>query len=145
MSKMEPIAPSLNGWLNDPNGSCEFRGLYQLFIKTPPSGLEDELGATASKTSAGLISIALTRYCRGPRRRTCGSSIDPRRRPDGGDLMRVFYIGNVIDIYRRKKAGSQRDYGHQRRWYYFSGENFLRNIDYPQNCTLHVRIPNEAA
>ena len=142
-----------NGWLNDPNGLCEFRGLYHAFYQYAPKWPEDELKYWGHCVSKDLLSwadqgIALSPDIAEDRDGVFSGSawVDRGAAPDGGDLMRVFYTGNVIDT----SIGEYIDEGREANeimvtsedGIHFSEKNvLLRNIDYPQNCTLHVRDP----
>jgi len=149
-------APKI-GWLNDPNGLCQFRGLYHAFFQYNPEWPELETKHWRHFVSTDLFhwhdeGTALVTDI--PEDRSgvySGSALVERgAASDGGDLMCLYYTGNVIYSGGRE-AGY--DYVHSGREaneilvVSEDGEHFsmkhvlLRNADYPDVCTKHVRDP----
>lgn len=141
------------GWLNDPNGLCQFRGTYRFYYQYGPDWPEDDLKYWGQYSSADLVhwkdeGTALSPDI--PEDRTGVWSgctyVEHGAASDGGDLMRVYYTGNV-------KYPGEHDYAHEGReqntievtsedGVTFSPKRILmRNADYPANCTKHVRDP----
>ena len=150
---------SPRGWLNDPNGACQFRGEYYLYYQYNP------FWPNANQKAWGLfVSPDLVHW------RYEGVPIEPSipedrngvysgctlvergAARDGGDRLRAYYTGNVVcpspnhdprdrgltfDGREANEITCTSDDGKQ------FGERtvLLRNADYPSVCTLHVRDP----
>ena len=146
-------------WLNDPNGLCQFGGTYRFFYQYNDSWPHADQKAWGQFASDDLV-----------RWRYEGVSIEPSMHedkngvysgctviergaaPDGGDVLRAYYTGNVIEP---GPTHSPMDWGHvvegreanQITCTSTDGVNFgpkqvlLRNGDYPNDCSLHVRDP----
>lgn len=150
------IAPQ-KGWLNDPNGLCQFKGMYHAFFQYNPEWplretkhwrhfVSDDLFHWHDEGTALVTDI--------PEDRSgvySGSAlVEQGAAPDGGDLMCLYYTGNVI--YPGGEAAGY-DYVHSGREAnevlvtsedgvtYSSKHVLLRNADYPDVCTKHVRDP----
>lgn len=134
------------GWLNDPNGLCEFNGKYYIFYQYSPF---DENGGTkfwGLYTSKDFINWVDE-----------GAKVFPDQSFDchgaysgstfvHNNKMYIFYTGNVKQI-------GDHDYITSRREHNTilivsdDGENFdnktllMKNSDYPENLTCHVRDP----
>ncbi len=142
------------GWVNDPNGLCQVNGSYHVFYQYAPDWPEDELKYWGHFTSPDLIHWT-----------DCGAALSPDiaedrcgvysgcthvvrgGAPDGGDRMMVYYTGNVTyeGDYDRITSGREAneilvtsdDDGRS----FTPKQVLLRNDDYPEYCTLHVRDP----
>lgn len=134
------------GWLNDPNGLCQFNGVYHLFFQYSPFHVDGGLKAWGHYTSSNLVSFEYK-----------GTPILPDESFDRDGVysgsawvehgrMHLFYTGNV-------KEEGEHDYIHSGRGsnvvhmttedgMHFSEKMLvLTNADYPENCTAHVRDP----
>jgi beta-fructofuranosidase len=139
------------GWLNDPNGLCQFRGYYHAFHQYDPAWPKagkkgwghfrsrdllnwEDMGAalmpSIPEDADGVYS---------------GSAlIQGGAASDGGDLMRLYYTGNVK--YEGDHIHTGRD-ANEIMVTSEDGENFsekqvlLRPEDYPSDLTRHVRDP----
>ena len=140
------LAPP-RGWMNDPNGLCQFKGVYHAFYQYSPDWPENDLRSWGHATSTDLLSW-----------RDEGQALAPDIPEDRSGVysgcayitpegeMALYYTGNVIH------AGSF-DYVHEGREANeilvtsADGRSFsekrvlLRNEDYPVDCTQHVRDP----
>ncbi len=142
------------GWLNDPNGLCQFHGVYHVFHQYSPAWPEPD----APRGWGHAVSRDLVRW------EHVGMAIEPDTAdeatgsysgcavmvpgaaPDGGDLLRLYYTGNV-------KEPGDFDYIHEGRratqilietadGHALSPKRpLLRNDDYPPTCSCHVRDP----
>ena len=139
------------GWLNDPNGLCQVRGIYHVFHQYSPAWPEPG----AARGWGHAVSRDLVHW------RHLGSAIVPdtpeeasgsysgcavRTDEDGGTQIRFYYTGNV-------KEPGDHDYvreGRQANQLLIESPDavsmgdkrvLLRNADYPSNCTCHVRDP----
>ncbi len=134
------------GWLNDPNGLCQFEGVYHLFFQYAPFDVDGGMKAWGHYTSRDMISLQYE-----------GAPFVPDESYDKDGVysgsawtedgkMYLYYTGNV------KEAG-EHDYIHSGRGanvVFVSSEDglhfsekklLLTNADYPENCTNHVRDP----
>jgi beta-fructofuranosidase len=150
------IAPK-TGWLNDPNGLCQFRGVYHAFFQFNPVWPQIDTKYWRHFTSTDLVhwkdcGTPLVTDIAEDRNGVYSGSACVRRgmASDGGDLMCLYYTGNVV--YKDDPEAGM-DFVHTGREANEilvtseDGEHFseksvlLRNSDYPNVCTLHVRDP----
>ena len=150
------IAPE-RGWINDPNGLCQFRGAYHAFFQYNPEWPERDTKHWRHFVSKDLFhwhdeGTALVTDIPEDRSGVYSGSafIEHGTASDGGDLMCLYYTGNVV-YPGGKEAGY--DYVHTGREAneilvtsedgaaYSAKRVLLRNADYPDVCTQHVRDP----
>ena len=150
------IAPK-EGWLNDPNGLCQFRGTYYVYFQYNPYWPERDTKHWRLFVSSDLVhwhdeGTKLVTDIDEDRSGVYSGSALVRRgsASDGGDLMCLYYTGNVI---YPNDADASLDYVHTGREAneilvtsedgkdYSRKRVLLRNADYPDVCTLHVRDP----
>lgn len=134
------------GWLNDPNGLCQFKGKYHLYYQYTPDNC---LGG--SKYWGHYSTEDFITFKNEPTALFPDSPLDKDGVYSGSaiikdDKMYVYYTGNV------KHLGDH-DYIHTGREHNtlmvtsddgikFSDKRCLmKNIDYPNDLTLHVRDP----
>lgn len=134
------------GWLNDPNGLCQHRGVYHVFFQYTPFDARGGLKVWGHYTSRDLLSWSYegtpllpdTPYdCHGV---YSGSALGEE------DGLHLFYTGNI-------KLDGDYDYIHNGRRAYTMltssadgihfGEKIpvLRPEDYPRGYTCHIRDP----
>lgn len=150
------VAPK-EGWLNDPNGLCQFRGAYHAYFQYNPEWPERDTKHWRHFVSTDLFhwhdeGTALVTDIPEDRSGVYSGSayVAPGMAPDGGDLMCLYYTGNVT-YPGGEEAGY--DYVHAGREAneilvttddginYSMKHVLLRNSDYPDVCTQHVRDP----
>lgn len=141
------------GWLNDPNGLCCFKGLYHVFHQYSPKWPTGSERGWGHVTSPDLIhwthhGMAIDQTIPED---ACGAysgsaCIVPDGAADGGNLLRLYYTGNV-------KEPGKHDYvleGRQANQILIESTDglnlgakqvLLRNKDYPACCSCHVRDP----
>ena len=134
------------GWLNDPNGLCQFEGIYHLYYQYAPDdcfGGDKYWGHYSTKDFITFKNepVALFPDC----------SLDAGGAYSGSTIIKdnkmyVYYTGNV-------KYPGKHDYIHTGRDHNTimvisdDGINFgekvclMKNDDYPDDLTLHVRDP----
>lgn len=141
------------GWVNDPNGLCYFNGLYHVFHQYSPDwphGSERGWGHATSPDLVHWTHHGMVIHQDIPQDANgaySGSAfIVPGGAADGGDLLRLYYTGNV-------KEPGEHDYIHSGRQanqiLIETSDGFdldekqvlLRNTDYPNFCSCHVRDP----
>ena len=150
------IAPE-RGWLNDPNGLCQYRGLYHAFYQYNPLWPDADTKYWRHMVSKDLVhwhdeGTALVTDI--PEDRTgvySGSAlIEPGVASDGGDLMCLYYTGNVIYPGGREAGYDYVHTGREANEILVTSEDgktfsekrvLLRNEDYPDVCSRHVRDP----
>ncbi|MBR3226534.1 MAG: glycoside hydrolase family 32 protein [Atopobiaceae bacterium] len=146
-------------WLNDPNGLCQFGGTYRFFYQYNDSWPHADQKAWGQFASEDLVhwryegvSIEPSMYEDKNGVYSGTTVIERGAASDGTDLLRAYYTGNVIDP---GPNHSPMDWGHvvegreanQITCVSTDGVHFgpkqvlLRNADYPNNCSLHVRDP----
>lgn len=142
------------GWLNDPNGLCQFRGIYHVFHQYSPTWPEPHAPrGWGHATSRDLVhwehhgmAIAPDTPDEASGSYSGCAAVLPGAATDGGDLLRLYYTGNVkergdFDYVRTGRRATQilveskdgRELSEKR--------VLLRNADYPSTCTCHVRDP----
>lgn len=150
------IAPE-QGWLNDPNGLCQFRGDYHVFFQYNPEWPDRDTKYWRHFVGRDLLhwhdeGTALITDIPEDRSGVYSGSayVAQGMAPDGGDLLCLYYTGNVV-YPGGKEAGY--DYVHAGREaneilvtsddavQYSMKHVLLRNADYPDVCTEHVRDP----
>lgn len=134
------------GWLNDPNGLCEFNGEYHIFYQYSPFDEKGGLKLWGHYTSKDFIN-----YKNNGTRVFADQPYDIHGAYSGSTMvhngkMNIFYTGNV------KHVGDY-DYINEGRGHNTvllvsdDGVNFnnkkliMTNEDYPKNMTCHVRDP----
>ena len=150
------IAPE-RGWLNDPNGLCQYRGLYHAFYQYNPLWPDADTKYWRHMVSKDLVhwhdeGTALVNDI--PEDRTgvySGSAlIEPGAASDGGDLMCLYYTGNVIYPGGLEAGYDYVHTGREANEILVTSEDgktcsekrvLLRNEDYPDVCSRHVRDP----
>lgn len=134
------------GWLNDPNGLCQFHGTYHVFFQYSPEDAEGGLKLWGHYTSTDLIHWNYE-----------GTPLVPDKEYDKdgvysgcavlhGDQMYLYYTGNV------KQTGVH-DFVHSGREantvlvtsadgkQFSPKECIMTNADYPERYTCHIRDP----
>ncbi|MCC6094223.1 MAG: glycoside hydrolase family 32 protein [Eubacterium sp.] len=137
-----------DGWLNDPNGLCQFHGMYHVFFQYSPNTPGPD-GRTARTwghyAGRDLLHLQFKGVPFWP-----VDTIDHDGCYSGSalidqDLIKLYYTGNV-------KEPGDHDYTYSGRQaneilVESDGTSFgkkkclLRNADYPADCTCHVRDP----
>ena len=171
------------GWMNDPNGLCQFKSVYHAFYQYTPEWPANELRYWGHAVSKDLLSwetlpIAISPDAafdkdgvfsgsawietrdtaadgcghgdnaaadngNGAAAGDCGHGVDT-----AGELMRLFYTGNVMDETHPEADGI--DVGREAYEVMITSEDglsfspkriVLKPADYPDTCTNHVRDP----
>lgn len=135
------------GWLNDPNGLCQFNGVYHAFYQYSPFNAQGGLKMWGHCTSADMISW-----------KDEGTAIYPDQPFDchgvysGSALiedgkMYLYYTGNVkledgdFDYIRTgREANTVLTVSTDGR-HFSAKKELMRNSDYPSGLTCHVRDP----
>lgn len=134
------------GWLNDPNGLCQFGGAYHLFFQYSPSDPNGALKYWGHYVSEDLISwkyTGITLYpdmpydCHGV---YSGSALAE------GDHVDLFYTGNVkicgdYDYIYNGREGNTVLAVMDKDGNISEKTLLMKNTDYPQHLSCHIRDP----
>ena len=139
------IAPPF-GWLNDPNGLCQYQGIYHVFYQFSPFEVKGGLKFWGHCTSRDLLHWTFEgapmmpdqpEDCHGV---YSGSSLTE----DGS--MYLYYTGNVKEagahdfVHTGRRSSTMLDVSRDGRTLE-SKEVLMENKDYPSDLTCHVRDP----
>ena len=173
------------GWMNDPNGLCQFKSVYHAFYQYTPEWPANELRFWGHAVSKDLLSwetlpiaispdaacdkdgafsgsawiktrdAAVGDYSHGDDAAAgdgtagdCGHGDCGHVGDATGEVMRLFYTGNVMDETRPEADGI--DVGREAYEVMVTSEDglgfspkrvVLKPADYPDTCTNHVRDP----
>lgn len=138
------LAPP-TGWLNDPNGLCQFQGTYHVFYQYAADALGESTKEWGHYTSKNLTAWERQETALFPDRDFDRDGVYSGGAYTDDEQMYLFYTGNV------KEEGGDYDYtGREsntvlvtsRDGIHFSEkELLLTNADYPKNYTCHIRDP----
>lgn len=134
------------GWLNDPNGTCQFKGTYHLYHQYVPENAKGGAPHWAHKTSKDMVRFTEEEIFLSPEHEYEKDGVYSGSAFVKDDEIHYFYTGNV------KKVG---DYD-----YIFNGreqntihavskdgftlksqELIIKHDDYPDDYTDHIRDP----
>lgn len=171
------------GWMNDPNGLCQFKSVYHAFYQYTPEWPANELRFWGHAVSKDLLSWKTLPIAISPDAacdkdgafsgsawiEPCGGTSSDGKRAGGsgddsdcshgggvaddtgaaaGEVMRLFYTGNVMDETHPEADGI--DVGREAYEVMITSEDglsfspkriVLKPADYPDTCTNHVRDP----
>ena len=139
------IAPPV-GWLNDPNGLCQYKGIYHAFYQYSPFDEKGGLKFWAHCTSRDMLHWKLEGVPLVPDQPYDCHGVYSGSAVIEDEHMYLYYTGNV------KEAGAY-DYINQGRQantvravsydgiHFERKELLLTNGDYPMDLTCHVRDP----
>ena len=153
------------GWMNDPNGLCQFKSVYHAFYQYTPEWPANELRYWGHAVSKDLLSWKTLPIAISPDAacdkdgvfsgsawiETCNAADGDSGHDNGataGEVMRLFYTGNVMDETRPEADGI--DVGREAYEVMVTSEDgrsfspkrvVLKPGDYPDTCTNHVRDP----
>ena len=134
------------GWLNDPNGLCQFNGIYHAFFQYSPFNAEGGVKMWGHYTSKDLVQYKYEGAPFLPDETYDKDGVFSGSAIVWKDKMYLFYTGNV-------EEEGDHDYIHSGRGANVirviseDGEHFsakqciLTNADYPAECTNQVRDP----
>lgn len=150
---------SPRAWMNDPNGCCQFRGVYHFFYQYDHGWPEIDQKAWGEFSSTDLIhwtydGMPLEPSCQDDKHGvfTGTSYVEKGTASDGGDRLRVYYTGNVVCpapdhnykdfdfVYAGRHTNvltCESEDGTT-----FSGKRVVISAEkYPDMCSMHVRDP----
>ena len=136
------------GWLNDPNGLCQFHGIYHIYFQYTPFEPSGQIKLWGHYTTEDFIHYT-----------DCGPVLFPDQDFDAhgvysgsafieDDVIHYFYTGNVKYFdrndydYIMTGRGSNTIHCTSRDGVHFSPKELLMtNADYPADISAHVRDP----
>ncbi len=136
----------VTGWLNDPNGLCEFMGKYHIFFQYSPFDTKTGLNYWGHYSTENFIDYEYhaPALC-------CDEQFDCHGVYSGSAVVKdnklyIFYTGNVKHLGNYDYILSGREHNTVRAesldGIIFENKTIIfRNSDYPENVTLHVRDP----
>lgn len=134
------------GWLNDPNGSCQFKGKYHIFFQYSPTDAKGGFKTWGHYTSRDLLSWKYEGVTFYPDEDFDKDGVYSGTAYVEDGKMHIFYTGNV------KRPGDH-DYitsGREADTIYVTSEDgecfsekevVIRSAEYPQNYSCHIRDP----
>lgn len=142
--KLHLMAPV--GWLNDPNGLCQFRGIYHVFYQYSPLDPNGSMKAWGHYTSKDLLEWKQMEISLYPDMAFDKDGVYSGSAYVKQDEMYLFYTGNVKQegthdfCYSGREANTilvtSKD-GEQ----FSEKELLMSNKDYPQDYSCHIRDP----
>lgn len=135
------------GWLNDPNGLCWFNGNYHVFFQYAPDDVKGGVKKSwGHYQSPDLINWEFTGTVLAPDIPEDRSGVYSGSAIIANSVMELFYTGNVKEVGDYDYITSGRG-ANVIRVSSNDGRSFsekrvlLRNSDYPEYCSCHVRDP----
>ncbi len=136
------------GWLNDPNGLCQFKGIYHSFFQYAPFNVNGGVKLWGHYTSADMIDWKYEGAVLYPDQPFDCSGVYSGSALVEEGRMYLYYTGNV-------KLEDREDYdyictGREANTILVTSEDglhfsrkreLMRNSDYPSDLTMHVRDP----
>lgn len=134
------------GWLNDPNGLCQFQGVYHVFFQYSPDNPEGGSKCWGHYTSTDLLEWQYAGIALSPEAEFDRNGVYSGSALASEGVMHLFYTGNV-------KLEGDYNYitdGRQSNTVLSSSEDGLNfdgkkclmtNDDYPDHLTCHIRDP----
>lgn len=134
------------GWLNDPNGLCQFRGIYHVFFQYSPLDAKGGMKAWGHYTSRDLLHWEYAGVELLPDQEIDRDGVYSGSALVLEDGISLYYTGNVKKpgehdyTYSGREANTIRVVSPDGRCF-GAKELLLTNKDYPTLCTCHVRDP----
>lgn len=135
------------GWMNDPNGLCFFNGKYHIYFQySPESAIGDSDRGWGHYESSNLLQWIFTGFVIRPDIPEDRNGVYSGSAVVKDNLLNIFYTGNVKDDgdYDYITAGRGANVirvtstdGHSMS----KKQVLLRNTDYPEFCSCHIRDP----
>ena len=136
------------GWLNDPNGLCQFKGIYHAFFQYAPFNVEGGVKMWGHYTSGNLIDWEYQGVSMYPDQPfDCSGVYSGCAFIEDGEMY-LYYTGSVKledrDDYDYVNTGREANtvLVTSKDGFHFGRKRLLmKNSDYPADLTLHVRDP----
>ncbi len=134
------------GWLNDPNGLCQFHGQYHVFYQYSPLDANGSMKAWGHYVSGDLIHWEQLDVALFPDQEFDRDGVYSGSAFLKEDKMYLYYTGNVKKpggfdlIYEGRQANTVLVTSEDGRTF-SEKELLLTNADYPKSYTCHIRDP----
>lgn len=135
------------GWLNDPNGLCQFNGVYHAFFQYSPFNAEGGVKMWGHYTSENMIDWEYQGTALYPDQPfDCHGVYSGSAFIEDG-VMYLYYTGNVkledgdYDYITNGREGNTVLVTSKDGVHFEYKKELMRNSDYPQDLTSHVRDP----
>ena len=135
------------GWLNDPNGLCQFHGIYHAFFQYSPFNPEGGVKMWGHYTSMNMIDWEYQGNALYPDQPfDCHGVYSGSAFIEDGKMY-LYYTGNVkledgdYDYIRNGREGNTVLVVTEDGKTFGKKKELMRNADYPDNLTCHVRDP----
>ncbi len=130
------------GWLNDPNGLCQFHGEYHVFYQYSPLDANGFMKAWGHYVSKDLIHWEQLDVALFPDQEFDRDGVYSGSAFLKDDRMYLFYTGNVkepgdVDLRQANTVLVTSEDGRT----FTEKELLMTNADYPKNYTCHIRDP----
>ena len=134
------------GWLNDPNGLCQFKGEYHVFFQYTPENPEGGLKHWGHYTSKDLIGWKFEGIALSPEEEFEADGVYSGSALVRDEEMHVFYTGNVkldgdYNYITDGRQGNTISASSKDGRHFGKKELLMTNADYPNHLTCHVRDP----
>lgn len=136
-----------NGWLNDPNGLSFFNGKYHVYFQHSPNSAEGKTPRCwGHYEGESLVDLNYTGIALSPTLYEDKNGVYSGSAIEHDGLLHIFYTGNVKEEgdfnYITNGRGANVIYVTSEDGIHMSEKQvLLRNSDYPDFCSCHVRDP----
>ncbi|RHQ55363.1 glycosyl hydrolase family 32 [Dorea sp. AF24-7LB] len=135
------------GWLNDPNGLCQFEGVYHAFFQYSPFDAEGGVKMWGHYISDNMLDWKYQGVALYPDQPfDCHGVYSGSALVEDGKMY-LYYTGNVkledgeYDYIRTGREGNTVLVSSEDGIYFGHKKQLMRNTDYPDDLTCHVRDP----
>lgn len=135
------------GWLNDPNGLCQFNGVYHAFFQYSPFNAEGGVKMWGHYTSDNMLDWEYQGTALYPDQPfDCHGVYSGSALVEDGKMY-LYYTGNVkledgdYDYIRTGREGNTVLVTSEDGIHFDHKKQLMRNTDYPDDLTCHVRDP----
>ncbi len=134
------------GWLNDPNGLCQFHGVYHVFFQYSPFDAKGGMKAWGHYTSKDLLHWNYDGVSLVPDEPFDKDGVYSGSALVDGEIMHLFYTGNVqhvgeYDYVYEGREGNTIAVSSTDGQKFTKKEWLLTNTDYPVHYSCHIRDP----
>ena len=134
------------GWLNDPNGLCQFNGMYHVFFQYSPFDVQGGMKVWGHYSSRDLLKWKYDGVPLVPDMPFDKDGVYSGSAMVENDQVHLFYTGNVknegnYDYVYEGREGNTIRVSSQDGYIFGTKKLVLRNGDYPSYYSCHIRDP----
>lgn len=134
------------GWLNDPNGLCQHRGIYHVFFQYSPYEVNGGKKFWGHYTSKDLLDWNYEGVALSPDRTFDQNGVYSGSAFSENGKLHLFYTGNVklkgdYDYIRTGRQGNTIAVASEDGIHFGEKQFLMGNEDYPDGYTCHIRDP----